>query len=171
MIPTNAEISEISALAVRQRALELEVEVLEGHVKQAKEALRQVQEVDLPAAMAQAGVSEIKLPTSEKISIKEDVYASVPKNEHYHEAMDWLRGHGFGDVIKNEVKVSFGKGEEDQAKALITELNANGWRNYTAGETVHSQTLKALIREQLAKGKDFPMELFGAGTVTKAVIK
>lgn len=171
MLPSNAEIFEISALAERQLACEIRVQALGEQLKQANEALRQVQEVDLPAAMAQAGVSEIKLPSGEKVTIKEDVYASIPKDERHHEAMDWLREHDFGDVIKNEVKVAFGKGEEDQARALIAELNANGWKNYTAGETVHSQTLKALIREQLAKGKDFPMELFGAGPVTKAVIK
>jgi len=170
-MPSNAEVTEIAALAELQLKRQEIVETLEQHLKEAQANLRQVQEVDLPNAMQQAGVSEIKLPSGEKITIKDDVYASIPKDERYHEAMDWLRDHGFGDVIKNEVKVAFGKGEEDQAAALMAELNANGWKNYTSAVTVHASTLKALIREQLAKGADFPLELFGAMPVSKAVIK
>ena len=67
--------------------------------------------------------------------------------------------------------MAFGKGEEDQAQALIKELNINGWRSYSNNISVHPQTLKALIKECLAQGKDIPMDTFGAGPVTKAVIK
>jgi Asp-tRNA(Asn)/Glu-tRNA(Gln) amidotransferase C subunit len=170
-MPSNAEVTEIAALARLQLDRQQKVEQLEQELKDWQASLRQVQEVDLPNAMQQAGVSEIKLPTGEKITIKDDVYASIPKDERYDQAMGWLRDHGFGDVIKNEVKVAFGKGEEDQAVALMKELNINGWKNYTNAVTVHSSTLKALIREQLAKGSDFPLELFGAMPVSKAVIK
>jgi hypothetical protein len=170
-VPSNSELLEISTLADRQLKWQALVETIEKQLKEAEAELRQVREVDLPNAMLQAGVSEIKLPTGQKISIKEDIYASIPKDDRYHEAIDWLKEHGFGDVIKNKVEVLFGKGEEDQARALMMELNSNGWKTYTNSETVHSSTLKALIREQLAKGADFPLELFGAMPVTKAVIK
>jgi hypothetical protein len=170
-IPSNADITEISALARRQRAQELELEMLEAGLKLAKSALRQTQEVDLPLAMQQAGVAEIKLPSGEKISIKDDVYATMPKGAACDAALLWLRSHGLGDVIKSEVTVSFGRDEEEQATALLAECQVNGWNNAAFAATVHNQTLKALIRERLAKGAEFPMELFGAGVVTKAVIK
>jgi Asp-tRNA(Asn)/Glu-tRNA(Gln) amidotransferase C subunit len=170
-MPSNAEVTEIAALARLQLDRQIKVAQLEEELKSWQAALRQVQEVDLPNAMQQAGVSEIKLPSGEKITIKDDVYASIPKDERYDQAMSWLRDHGFGDIIKNEVKVAFGKGEEDEAVALMEELDANGWKNYTSAVTVHASTLKALIREQLAKGADFPLELFGAMPVSKAVIK
>lgn len=171
MIPSNNEVTEIAALVQLQLARTKAVEEIEEQLKAATEALRQVQEVDLPSAMYQAGVSEIRLPTGERISLKEDVYCSIPKDHRYHEALDWLREHGYGDVIKNEVKVAFGKGEEQEAQTLIQELNTHGWRNYTNNVSVHPSTLKALIKECLAQGKDIPMDTFGAGPITKAVIK
>ncbi|WP_448506571.1 gp33 family protein [Immundisolibacter sp.] len=170
-VPSNSEVYEISSLAHLQIKRQERVNELEVMLKEATEALRKVQEIDLPNAMAQAGVQSITLPTGEKITIKEDVYASIPKDERYNEALDWLRSRGFGDLIKNEVKVVFGRGEEDSAKALVAELNVNGWRNYSVSEGVHASTLKAFMREQLAKGVDIPMELFGATPVTKAIIK
>lgn len=170
IIPTNAEVGEIAALAKLQLSLVAQQQELELELKGLSEKLRRVQEIDLPAAMQQAGVSEIKLPDGYKITVKEDVYASIPA-ENKDGAFEWLREHGFGDLIKNEVAVSFGKGEEDQAASLLRELDANGWRNYQQKTAVHPQTLKALVREQLAKGAEFPMDLFGAGPITKAIIK
>lgn len=170
-MPSNNEVKEIAALAERQLREQEIVGTLELHLKQAQAALRQTQEIDLPNAMHQAGVSEIKLPSGEKITIKDDVYASMPKDERGDLALTWLRNNGFGDVIKNEVKVAFGRGEEEQARALLAECKINGWNNASYASTVHAQTLKALIREQLAKGEDFPMELFGAIPVSKAIIK
>jgi len=170
-LPSNAAITEISAFAALQLSHQSRVATLEQALKDASTALRQVQEVDLPAAMAAAGVQSITLPTGEKVTIKEDVYASIPKDERYEQAMAWLRNHGFGDVIKSEVKVAFGRGEEAQQVALLAELKVNGWNNHSESVGVHASTLKALIREQLAKGAEFPMDLFGAIPVTKAVIK
>lgn len=170
-MPSNNEVKEIAALAERQTNQQAHVDWMEEALKQAQADLRKTQEVDLPAAMQQAGVSEIKLSTGEKITIKDDVYASIPKDERGELAYTWLRNNGFGDVIKNEVKVAFGRGEEEQAAALLAECKVNGWNNASFAATVHSSTLKALIREQLAKGKDFPMELFGAMPVSKAIIK
>lgn len=170
-IPSNREIAEISALARKQLDCQIRAAELEQKLKECQADLRQVQEIDLPAAMAQAGVSEIKLPSGVKITIKDDVYASIPKDERGDLAFTWLRNHGFGDVIKNEVKVAFGRGEEEQAAALLAECRAHGWNNASFAATVHPSTLKALIREQLASGKDFPLELFGAQPVSKAVIK
>jgi len=169
-IPSNAAIKEISNLAAIQISRELRVAQLEDDLRTAKEVLQRVQEVDLPNAMAAAGIMSIKLPNGASLTIKEDVYASIPKDQQF-EAFAWLRDHELGDVIKREVVVEFGRGEEDQAVALVNELQAKGMNNYQTKESVHSQTLKALIREQLAKGAEFPMDLFGAYPVTKAVIK
>lgn len=171
-MPSNSEISEIASLASSQLAWQKKVAELEEQLKYATENLRQVQEVDLPAAMAQAGVTSITLPSGEKVTIKEDIFASIPKDERYHEALDWLREHQLGDVIKNEIKVAFGRGEESAAEELLQILGVHHWDKQSQNNiSVHPQTLKALIKEQLAKGVDIPMDLFGVVPFTKAVIK
>lgn len=171
-VPSDADVSEISALAELQLGWQKRVDTLEAHLKDAKEELRKIQEIALPAALMQAGVRSITLVTGENVSIKEDIYASIPKDERYHEALEWLREHGFADVIKNEIKVNFGKGEEALAGELNKILAEHGWLIKAAQNvTVHPSTLKALIKEQMAKGADIPMDLFGATPIMKAVIK
>lgn len=168
-IPSNNEVKEIAALASRQIEQQAEVEHLEEFLKQAQAALRQTQEVDLPNAMQQAGVSEIKLPTGEKITIKDGITASVPKDRKA-EVCQWLRLHGFGDIVSEDVSVSFGRGEEQQARETADRLRELGLQPALVTD-VNTARLKALIAEQLAKGKDVPLEMFGAIQWTKAVIK
>ena len=173
ILPSNNDLLEISQLAKQQLSLQDQVATAEQALEALQRALRQVQEIDLPQAMLQAGVSSITLPTGQKITIKESlsVGAVSPKSQHYAAALQWLRDNNFGDVIKNEVKVLFGKGEEEGAMELVQDLKQHGWNNYEQLVTVHSQTIKSLITEQLARGKDVPLEIFGAYPVTKALIK
>lgn len=168
-IPSNNEVLEIATLVGRQLAQQYEVETLENELKAAQAALRQTQEIDLPNAMQQAGVSEIKLPTGERITIKDGITASVPKDRK-PEVCAWLRLHGFGDIVSEEVSVSFGRGEEEQAAVIADTLRKLGYRP-TLATDVNTARLKALIAEQMARGKEVPLEMFGAQTWTKAVIK
>ena len=94
---------------------------------------------------------------------------SVPA-EKKRDAYAWLRESGFGDLIKNTVAIDFGRGEDDNAEALKEYCQEHGM-TYSDKEGVHAQTLKAFIKEQMAKGVDVPLELFGAYPYSKAVIK
>ena len=40
-------------------------------------------------------------------------------NRRESNAYEWLRDQGLGDIIKNNVFVTFGKGEDNKAKQLI----------------------------------------------------
>lgn len=168
-MPSNNEVKEIAALATLQRHQERIVADCEAELKKWQSALRQTQEVDLPNAMQQAGVSEIKLPTGEKITIKDGITASVPKDRKA-EVCQWLRLHGFGDIVSEDVSVSFGRGEEQQARETADRLRELGLQPALVTD-VNTARLKALIAEQLGKGKEIPLELFGAVQWTKAVIK
>ena len=168
-MPSNNEVKEIAALAELQLFRARRVSEIEEELKQWQAALRQTQEVDLPNAMQQAGVSEIKLPTGEKITIKDGITASVPKDRKA-EVCAWLRLHGFGDIVSEDVSVSFGRGEEAQARETADRLRELGLQPALVTD-VNTARLKALITEQLAKGKDVPLEMFGAIQWTKAVIK
>ena len=42
-------------------------------------------------------------------------------------AYKWLRDNGLADIIKNEVSVQFGKGEDDKAKQLLDLAVTNGY--------------------------------------------
>jgi len=168
-IPSNDSIKQIADLAQRQLDLLQKIEQVEADLKLLNEDLRVVSEVDLPTAMFEAGVSSFTLDNGMKVSTKEDVYASIPKDKE-STAFAWLNTNGFGGIIKHVVSASFGKEEDARAKELIAAAQSLGL-NPEDKRSVHSATLKAFVKEQLAQGKNIPLELFGAYQVTKATVK
>lgn len=145
------------------------VDEIESNLKAAREAARVLREETIPAAMQEMGIEELKLDTGQTLSVKQDVYAAIPA-ESKGEAFAWLNEHGFGGLIKTEVTCNFGKGERDAAAKLLERLLAERIAA-TFDENVHPQTLKAFLREQVAKGSSIPLELFGARPVWTASIK
>ena len=166
---SNNALTQIANLAKRQQEAERAVLVKEDELKQAEAELRLVQEDLLPTAMAEAGMKAFTLDNGAKITVKDDVAVSVPADKK-RDAYAWLRENNFGDLIKNTVAIDFGRGEDNSAEALKEYCQERGM-NYSDKEGVHAQTLKAFIKEQMAKGVDVPLELFGAFPYSKAVIK
>lgn len=166
---SNNALKQIANLAKRQQEAERAVVLKEAELKQAEAELRTIQEDLLPTAMFEAGMKAFTLDNGAKITIKDDVAVSVPADKK-RDAYAWLRNNNFGDLIKNTVAVDFGRGQDDSAEALKEYCLERGI-DYSDKEGVHAQTLKAFIKEQMAKGVDIPLELFGAYPYSKAVIK
>lgn len=168
-VATDEEIKTISDLAQTQLELVNHIKQLESDLENAQESLRQVQEFLLPNAMASAGISEFKLTTGFKITIKDDIYGSIRK-DFAGQALRWLDTNGLGDIIKHDVSVAFGRGRDEAVSELVEFCEAKGFP-VSDKETVHPQTLKATIKEQMARGVQFPEEYFSVHPVRKAIIK
>ena len=168
-VPTNEELSEVQLLAEKQLELEREVISISEMLDKAKEELKHVQESLLPEAISRLGLSEFKLKNGLKVTIKDDIFASI-RADFYDSAISWLDEVGLGDIVKDEVKVNFGRGDYESSKALMTICKEQGF-NAIEKMSVHPQTLKATIREQMAKGVEFPDKFFSVGPIRKAVIK
>jgi len=162
---TLAEVSSLCSALTEQRR---KVDEIEEELSTVKEFVRRLEEEDIPLAMQELGVDELKLVTGEKVSIKHDVYASLT-SESKPAAYDWLEAHGFGGLIKTNVSVEFGKGQIEGAESLAEDLQSRGLP-VSLGRDVHAQTLKAFLREQLANGSNIPLELFNARPISKAKI-
>jgi hypothetical protein len=167
--PGDDSLKVVAELAAKQVQLEKDIEDLEAQLKEKTEALSQVQEKDLPEAMMECGISEFKLVDGSKITVKPFYQANPPK-EKYEEAMQWLRDNGHGDLIKNDVTVSFGKGEDERAVDFKTFLKDHG-TSYTDKTGVHAMTFKAFVREQVEAGRNLPFDLLGVYIGQKATIK
>lgn len=144
------------------------VEQAELNLKEAKERARILREETIPSAMQELGLEELKLDTGQKLSVKQDVYASIPSAQK-DAAFQWLEDNGFGGLIKVEVAADFRKGEAENAMALFRELQERGLQ-VGFDQSVHAQTLKAFLREQLAAGTNVPLDIFGARPVWTAKI-
>jgi len=127
-----------------------------------------VQDQELPAAMANLGLSELRLETGEKVKVSTWYSASIPL-ENRDAAFDWLHANGHGDIVKHNVSVDFKKGEEESAAAAVKQLEDIGLT--AKDETkVAPQTLKAFVREELEAGRELP-ETFKVLVGQRAVIK
>lgn len=159
----NVTIEDLTEAASALIDAELAVEVAEKVLKQKKERARILREETIPYALMELGIQKLTLTTGQKLGIKQEVYASIP-DTNKAEAFDWLNKHGFGGLIKTSVTTLFAKGEVEKALAFCKELEANGM-DAAFDESIHAQTLKAFLREQISKGKDIPLDMFGARPV------
>lgn len=151
-----------------QVSLEECVEKLEQQLKDKQEQLRTLSQVTLPNMMAEVGLVSFTLPNGRTIEIKDVVYAKLPKDPY--NAFTWLRTKGMDGVIKTQLVLNYGKGDDQKLQAIQEALAQMG-EVPVVTSTIHHMTLKALVKEQIEKGADIPLEDFGAGTLKTAVIK
>lgn len=163
------QLSGIAALGKRAKLLEKELEEYELEFKKRKEQYRKMVEESIPEALASLGMKSFKMEDGSSIEIK-PFYGATISEARRAEAFEWLRAHGFDDIIKNTVSVRFGRGEDELCARL---LNLLGEKGFPADQTekIEPMTLKAFVREQLERGNEFPTELFGVFIGQKAVIK
>ena len=86
------------------------------------------------------------------------------------EAYTWLRENNLDSIIKNDVTVSFGKGEDNIAGDVVGLLQEKGFDPKTKTH-VHAQTLKAFVKERITEGKPIDLDLFGAYSMNTAEIR
>jgi hypothetical protein len=84
----------------------------------------------------------------------------------------WLRDNGLGDIIKNDITVSFGRHEDKEAVDYANLAKGQGFEP-TQKLKVEPMTLKALVRERIEAGKEMPMDIFNVfvGNRTKLTKK
>ena len=155
------------ARAIRDK--EAEIESLEKTLKARKEALRKQSEEELPSMMAEIGVNSFELDAGSKVSVR-DLYGGHISVANRDAAYVWLRENGFDDIIKNTLSIVFGRGEDQKADHFMKILEGHGLLP-EQNTGVHSQTLKAWIKERMEAGDEFPMDLFGAYIGQRAIIK
>jgi len=142
------EVKSIAELAERQIVIEDWIEAQQARLKEAAANLKKLSEEKLPEAMRQAGVKTFTLDNGCKVEVDEGVYGNITKaNQPW--CFGWLRENNNGDLIKNEFKFSFGKGDDEQAKELANHADELGIE-YNQKEFIHPQTLGAFIRTEVA---------------------
>lgn len=162
------KLASLSQLAQLQLAEEKEVARLEGELAAAKDRLNDVAERRIPTIMEEVGLEKFKTTEGLVIDVKESLRCSVPAVRK-QEAMKWLDDHGHSAIVKRTILVDFAQEDEATAKVL-EQLCANTFPNTKHDRNVHSSTLKAHIKQMLAKGEAVPMDLFGVFPQKRAKI-
>ena len=163
------QLAGLGALGKRAKELEKELADLETELKDRKEKYRKLTEETIPEALTATGMKGFTMDDGSKVEVKAFYSASISEARRA-EAFEWLRQHGFDDIIKNTVSVQFGRGEDELCARLLNQLGGQGFPANQA-EKIEPSTLKAWVKEQVERGNAFPQELFGAYIGKRAVIK
>jgi chaperonin cofactor prefoldin len=169
LAPSDAALSNVAALANRQLELEAEVAELEEQLKNKINELRKISDDELPTALKQAGLDEIKLESGVRITVKDELTCSVSADKKPW-VLNWLRKHKHDDIIKKEVAVIIPKGSDPKVLARLQKGIERLELDYAVEENFNTGTLKALIKEQLENGKPLQLDKFGAFQINKAKI-
>ena len=159
----------VASLARDIRSTEEVISDLEEVLKMTKAKLLKMTDEELPALMEEMGISSLTLDDGSVVKVTRTYGGSILV-ENRPKAYEWLREHGYDDIIKNTVMCQFGRGEDDRAKGFADFAAENGFAPEQKTE-IHSQTLRAFVKERIEKGDAFPMELFGAYIGQRAIIK
>ena len=80
-------------------------------------------------------------------------YSATITQANKEKAFNWLRENDLGDIIKNELTVSFGRNEDNKAAEYAELAKGQGYQP-TQKLKVEPMTLKALVRERIEAGKE-----------------
>jgi len=150
---------ELSELCTRLLELQKQITRCEENIKNLRSEERLLSENEIPNLMQQAGISSLKLIDGSSVSFKPEYYAKIPVSK-IDEAFNWLSSNGHGDLIKNEVSLKFGRSEDNVANSIVEDLKSKG-HNVSQKKKVEPMSLKAFVKDEIQKGNNLPMDLFG----------
>ena len=146
-----------------------EIEDTESRLKLLKKKRDHISGDIIPTMMSEMGLAELKLHDGSHLKVSTSYRATITE-ANKEAAFNWLRNNGLGDIIKNEISVSFGRNEDNKAATYAELAKGQGFQP-TQKMKVEPMTLKALVRERIEAGKEMPTEIFGVFSENKTTIK
>ena len=151
------------------RALEDKVKSDEESLKEEKKELERISGEVIPTLLSEMGLSSLKLADGSAVDVK-PYYAANISAINRDAAYGWLRSNGLGDIIKNDITVSFGRNEDNKAAEYANLARGQGFQP-TQKLKVEPMTLKALVRERIEAGKTMPTDIFNVFVGNRTTIK
>ena len=169
VIQKTGNIQSLADQVEKLEALKARLQLQEENIKNTKKELEHVSGELIPTMMSEMGLSHLKLMDGSSVDVKPN-YSATITIANREAAFNWLRDNGLGDIIKNDITVSFGKNEENKAADYAALAQERGYQP-TQKLKVEPMTLKALVRERIEAGKELPTELFNVFVGNKTTIK
>ena len=153
------------------KELEDELKADEESLKNKKKEIERISGEVIPTMLSEMGLSSLKLADGSAVDVKPYYTANI-SIANREAAYGWLRSNGLGDIIKNDITVSFGRNEDNKAAQYANLARGQGFQP-TQKLKVEPMTLKALVRERIEAGKNMPMDIFNVfvGNRTKITRK
>ena len=153
------------------KTLEDEIKTDEESLKKKKKEIERISGEVIPTMLSEMGLSSLKLADGSAVDVK-PYYAANISIANREAAYSWVRSTGLGDIIKNDITVSFGRDEDNKAAEYANLARGQGFEP-TQKLKVEPMTLKALVRERVENGLEMPVDIFNVfvGNRTKLTRK
>ena len=89
------------------------IEASENNIKDLKKEYQRISGEVIPTMMSEMGLAELKLQDGSHLKVSTSYRATITE-ANKEAAFNWLRDNGLGDIIKNEILVSFGRNEDNK---------------------------------------------------------
>ena len=171
IIDKTDDIDKLANKIKEMQMIQKDIEQNEEYLKQKKKELELISGEAIPTMLTEMGLSYLKLADGSSVEVKTNYSATITQ-ANKEKAFNWLRENGLGDIIKNELTVSFGRNEDNKAAEYAELAKGQGYQP-TQKLKVEPMTLKALVRERIENNKDMPMDIFNVfvGNRTKLTRK
>jgi hypothetical protein len=174
--PAQAEnvLARITAAAASAVEAAAAVAAAEAALAEAQKAQKQILERVLPELMDEAQQDELTtapdaLGRRWQVKRGEVLRASIPP-ANIDAAAAWLGDNDAGAIVKRELKLQYGRGEDQEAARIVSILKEAG-ADFDEKRFVHPATLAATLKEMLQEGVAVPMQLMGAHVMPFATVK
>ena len=171
VIDKTSNIKSLAEEVKKLRTMEDQIKLQEEALKSSKRELEIVSGEIIPTLLSEMGLASLKLADGSSVDVK-PFYSATITVQNREKAFNWLRINGLGDIIKNEISVSFGRNEDNKAANYAELAKGQGYQP-TQKLKVEPMTLKALVRERVEAGKEMPTDIFNVfvGNRTKITRK
>ncbi len=150
--------TQLSEQIEKLNSINAQISNAEASLKELKEQEKQLNNFTIPELMEKMNLSTLKLKDGSELSVKK-IYSATMKADKKADCIQWLRNNGLGDIVKNEITVNFGQGEENKAAEYANLAKESGYEP-SQKEAVHAMTLKVTMEDWKNKGNEVPEDLF-----------
>ena len=161
--------TELSEVIEQYKSVAAQILAAESKLKELKAQEKYISNFSIPEIMNKMNLSTVKLKDGSELSVKK-VYSATMKADKKPQAIQWLRDNGLGDIVKNEITVNFGQGEENKAMAYANLAKEHGYEP-SQKEDAHHASVSAVMKEWKEKGNEIPTDLFSVLDVDQVKIK
>ena len=144
--------NELASKVQQLKDLEDEIANAEASVKKLKKKANILSQFEIPQMMEEMNITKLKLKDGETVEVSNFYSASIVDQDA---AFQWLRENGRGDIIKNDITVTFGRGEDNKAAQYAVLAKGQGYEPVQK-VGVHPQTFKGVVRECNESGIELP---------------
>ena len=161
------DVNELSEAIEQFKSVGAQILAAEIKLKELKEQEKYISEHVIPDIMEKQNLKTLKLKDGSELSVGKKFYASF-RAEKKEEGIQWLRDNGLGDIVDNNITVTFGQGEDNKAVEYASLARERGYEP-TQQEKVHHASLTVVMKDFKEKGNEIPSDLFSTfdGSQTK----